>query len=264
MRVTAGARCEHVEHDRGADVVRQVPAAHPRALAERRRPVELRRVGVQDLDRGPVPHRLGETRQQRSIELDRQHALGARVGQRRRQRPEPRPDLDHAHPRPDPGVARDRAGEVRIQQEVLAERLGRADRVRLGEARAPTSYQSSSTWRTPRPSGASCAKASGERSMIRPGPNGPRSSITTVTERPVARSVTVTCVPNGQPRVCGGQPGPRRVVPGGLAGLRRRAGARLGERAVVHRPRGGRAAARRRAARRRSAAVVRGRHDAVR
>src|SRR4051812_50169047 len=33
--------------------------------------------------------------------------------------------------------------------------------------------------------------------MIRPDPNGPRSSITTVTERPVSRSVTVTWVPNG-------------------------------------------------------------------
>src|SRR4029078_4514562 len=33
--------------------------------------------------------------------------------------------------------------------------------------------------------------------MIRPGPNGPLSSITTVTERPVSRSVTVTWVPNG-------------------------------------------------------------------
>src|SRR4051794_41297178 len=33
--------------------------------------------------------------------------------------------------------------------------------------------------------------------MIRPGPNDPRSSMTTVTERPVSRSVTVTCVPNG-------------------------------------------------------------------
>src|SRR5206468_4476655 len=38
--------------------------------------------------------------------------------------------------------------------------------------------------------------ASGERSMIRP-PNGPRSLITTATDLPLARLVTVTRVPKG-------------------------------------------------------------------
>lgn len=42
--------------------------------------------------------------------------------------------------------------------------------------------------------------AAGERSMIRPRTNGPRSSMRTITERPVSRSVTRTRVPNGRLR----------------------------------------------------------------
>ena len=58
-------------------------------------------------------------------------------------------------------------------------------------------YQVMRTSRTPLPSGERTENASGERSMMRPAANGPRSSMTTITVRPVARSVTVTCVPNG-------------------------------------------------------------------
>src|ERR1700704_345728 len=43
------------------------------------------------------------------------------------------------------------------------------------------------------------AKAVGERSMIRSGPAyGPRSRMTTLTERPLAVFVTLTTVPNGR------------------------------------------------------------------
>ena len=205
-RAAASRRCaspparvsQHVEHDRGADVVRQVPAAHPRARRRARpasRASSHRRAGSRP-PAGP-PTASARPGSRRPVELDRQHAIGARVGQRRGQRPEPRTDLDHAHARTDPGVARDRArrGSDRAGSSARATWRDGSRAPRRG--RAPTSYQSSSTWRTPRPSGASCAKASGERSMIRPGPNGPRSSMTTVTERPVARSVTVTYVPKG-------------------------------------------------------------------
>src|SRR5580700_329847 len=43
----------------------------------------------------------------------------------------------------------------------------------------------------------SCVAAAGERSMMRPLVDGPRSAIRTTTERPLATSVTSTCVPNG-------------------------------------------------------------------
>src|SRR2546428_8953887 len=58
-------------------------------------------------------------------------------------------------------------------------------------------YQVILTNATPWPSGASCAKASGQRSRMRPGPYGPRSSITTVMLALLSRFVTVTLVPNG-------------------------------------------------------------------
>ena len=86
---------------------------------------------------GRSPTASAKPRQQRPVELDREHAVGPGVGQRDRERPEARADLDHLHARADPGVARDRPRQVRVEQEVLAERLGRSDRVRRRPARAP-------------------------------------------------------------------------------------------------------------------------------
>src|SRR5687768_16091132 len=39
-----------------------------------------------------------------------------------------------------------------------------------------------------------------DTSIMRPGANGPRSLMVTFTERPLARLVTFTCVPNGNVR----------------------------------------------------------------
>jgi hypothetical protein len=76
--------------------------------------------------------RLLERRQQRAVELDRED-LGAGPGERDREGPEPSPDLEDAVTEPDARVARDRAREVRIDQEMLAERLRRDDPVPAGE-----------------------------------------------------------------------------------------------------------------------------------
>src|SRR5207248_8819689 len=75
-----------------------------------------------------------------------------------------------------------------------------------GGRRPPGAHQASLQWKTPDGSGARSRKASGERSMIRP-PNGPRSLITTVTDRPFARFVTVTFVPNGSHGLAAVRPG---------------------------------------------------------
>ena len=97
------------------------------SVAEERRPVCPRRVGVDDLDVRTVADRLAEPRQERAIELDRQDPRRARDGERGGQRPEPRPDLEHLRARTDLGVAGDRRRQVRVEQEVLTERFGRVD-----------------------------------------------------------------------------------------------------------------------------------------
>jgi hypothetical protein len=74
-----------------------------------------------------------QRRHQRAVELDREHALGAPVRERRRERPEARPDVDDRVPRSDPGVDGDRGPEVGVDQEVLAERLRRLDAIGLEE-----------------------------------------------------------------------------------------------------------------------------------
>jgi hypothetical protein len=62
------------------------------------------------------------------VELDREHhGAGRRKGDG--QRAEPRSQLHHAIRWTDPGVARDRAGEVRIDQEMLPEGLRGTDAV---------------------------------------------------------------------------------------------------------------------------------------
>jgi hypothetical protein len=83
----------------------------------------------------PDPERLGDLAQRRHdppVELDRED-LGAGGRQGDRQRPEPAPDLQDVVPRPDPGVGGDGPGEVGVRQEVLAQGLGRADPVALGQ-----------------------------------------------------------------------------------------------------------------------------------
>src|SRR5580658_2182734 len=60
----------------------------------------------------------------------------------------------------------------------------------------------------------SCVAAAGERSMMRPLLNGPRSAIRTTTDRPLARSVTSTCVPSGSVGCAAmSAPGPGFVPP---------------------------------------------------
>jgi hypothetical protein len=72
--------------------------------------------------------RLLQGGDQTSIELNGEHA-GAGRRERHREGPEPGADLDDVVGRPDLGVGRDRAGEVGVDQEVLAERSRGPDRV---------------------------------------------------------------------------------------------------------------------------------------
>ena len=124
---------EHVEHQRGRDVVREVRAQHPRALAgQRPRPVEAHHVGLEHRDAIERRDDLAERRDEAAIELNREHLRAGR-GERQRERPEPGADLNHAIASGDAGVGGDRARQVRIDQEVLAERLRGADAVTPGE-----------------------------------------------------------------------------------------------------------------------------------
>jgi hypothetical protein len=67
-----------------------------------------------------------------AVELERED-LTSSIGQRDRQRPESRADLQDAVTRPDTRVRDDRARQVRIDEEVLPEGLGRPDPVALCE-----------------------------------------------------------------------------------------------------------------------------------
>ena len=101
-------------------------------VAERLGPVEPHRVGLQHADGRPVPRHLLERGHEGPVELDGEH-VGAGVGDRDGERAEPGPDLHHSVARRHTGVGDDRAREVRIDQEVLAERLRGADAVAGGE-----------------------------------------------------------------------------------------------------------------------------------
>jgi hypothetical protein len=116
---------EHIEHDGGPDVVGEVPATNPRAAVEHSGPCHLRRICREHLDRGPIRNHRSERREQRPVELDREHARRARVGECHRQRPQPRADLDDPIPGTDTGVVRDRLREVRVGEEMLPERACR-------------------------------------------------------------------------------------------------------------------------------------------
>jgi len=59
--------------------------------------------------------------------------VSAGIGEGDGERPEPRADLDDERSRGGAGVGRDRARQVRIDEEVLAERLGRPDLEPFGE-----------------------------------------------------------------------------------------------------------------------------------
>jgi hypothetical protein len=87
-----------------------------------------------------------QRRDQRRVDLDRHHVGAGRV-ERHGERAETRPDLDHPIAGADVGVADDGPRDVRIEQEVLAERPAGSDPVAVGEvpelagaeARGPTS-----------------------------------------------------------------------------------------------------------------------------
>ena len=67
-----------------------------------------------------------------AVDLESPH-LGAGCSERDGERTEPCADLDHAIPGADSGIPHDRSREVGVDQEVLAERLRRADAVASGE-----------------------------------------------------------------------------------------------------------------------------------
>jgi hypothetical protein len=73
-----------------------------------------------------------QRRDQRRVELDRDHVGAARV-ERQGERAETRPDLDHPIAGADVRVADDRPRDVRIEQEVLAERPPGSDPVAVRE-----------------------------------------------------------------------------------------------------------------------------------
>jgi hypothetical protein len=73
-----------------------------------------------------------QRRDQCRVELDRDHVGAGRV-QRQRERAETRPDLDDPIGGADAGVADDRPCDVRIEQEVLAERTPGSDAVAVRE-----------------------------------------------------------------------------------------------------------------------------------
>jgi hypothetical protein len=87
------------------------------------RAVDLERVGGDDLEAaregvGQVLERLHTA----MVALDRDHAAGALEEQRPRQTPGAGPNLDHGNAFETARRARDAAGEVHIEKEVLAQR----------------------------------------------------------------------------------------------------------------------------------------------
>ena len=181
-------------------------SVHVPASPSAARPVEPHRVGLQHAHRWQAGGRFLERRHEPAVELHGDAPIAPAAASATVSDPRPAPISTTRSPEPTPASADDGPREVRVDQEVLAERLRRADAVagrelsdrRRAERRRPRRpHQAMVTSRTPAPSGWRTANASGERSMILPVPNGPRSSIVTVTERPVSVSVTVTSVPNG-------------------------------------------------------------------
>jgi hypothetical protein len=73
-----------------------------------------------------------ERRDHASIELDREHVRPGRR-ERDRERTEPGADLDDVITGVEVGIGDDGTGEVRVDQEVLAEGLGGADAVSARE-----------------------------------------------------------------------------------------------------------------------------------
>jgi hypothetical protein len=101
-------------------------------VAEELTPIERGGVAVDDRHVVEPAGDLLECREQPPVELDREND-GARVGESQREGSQPRPDLHDPLPRSHDREGGDPAGEVRIGQEVLAQGLGRADPVSLGE-----------------------------------------------------------------------------------------------------------------------------------
>ena len=95
-------------------------------------PVDPHRVTRLDTDRRGRADDLLERGKQGAIELEGQN-LGARPCEGDGERTEPSTDLHDTVAGPDLRVGDDRACEVRVREEVLAERLRRADPVTIRE-----------------------------------------------------------------------------------------------------------------------------------
>ncbi len=121
-----------VQHEVGRDVVGQVGGEDPLVLTELVPPLAIRRIRVQDADAIQARHRFLERGDERWIHLDGEY-VGAGLGERSRERAEAGADLDDVIARTDAGIGRDRASEVRIDQEMLSERSLRPDAVPVGE-----------------------------------------------------------------------------------------------------------------------------------
>jgi hypothetical protein len=92
----------------------------------------VHRVDLLHPDRGPPGHHVAEGGNKTAVELDGEDAR-AGFRERDRKRAEPGADLQDSVARAHAGVRNDRTREVRVGQEVLAERLRRSDPVTSGE-----------------------------------------------------------------------------------------------------------------------------------
>jgi hypothetical protein len=123
---------EQVDHQGHRDVVGQVRDHGPPLVAEELPPVGAHRVELLDVDVRIRRHDLAKRRRQTAVELHGQHVAPG-LAERDGDRAEPGPDLDDAVTTAHAGVGDDRAGQIRVGDEVLPERLRRADPVTLGE-----------------------------------------------------------------------------------------------------------------------------------
>ena len=92
---------------------------------------DAQRVAFDDFEPSrPMHGDLGKRTERTTVALDGDHLLGALRQKRARKSPRAGPDLDHDDPCERPRGAGDLAGQVEIEEEVLAQRLAGAQPVR--------------------------------------------------------------------------------------------------------------------------------------
>ena len=115
-----------VDHDAGADGVGEVGDEMRRAGFEQRGEIRFQRVAADERKAGLSGEALFEERLERGILFDGRHAR-AGAQEARRERAEAGADLDDARAGDDPCLVDDAVENVAVREEVLPERLARAD-----------------------------------------------------------------------------------------------------------------------------------------